>query len=576
MYVSCRTHGTPKHTRLSYKHRSDCHFEQNQEKQSNEYNWILNEWLIQYLNNCEQTQQSKYWNQYIKTYCSMPLKQWKKRLTDMAKFALQKNNSAILCMYGLKLYYQQNYTTSIEYLKASYILFPNPIILIVWSESLSLIKKYKTALQTIKPLINNKWDFMTQYLSPCCIKPMVEPLSILVNQISEACYMELLRNKFNKKRIEKAIFHQQMLLNISDNIDDKMEYLQKNIQLLYFNNCHHQAIDNIIQLFEMVKQKNVLFTLKFLRIVQLILTNVSDFELSEQIIQYHLTTENRKFKKNRDKLAILFYESMQLIQVYHLKIHFKSKQVISLPNFASLNQKYSFKKTLGIHAMAAWICGGQDSMKAHHIFIKSALYHQGMECADVMCSGVEKWFFWYMFGRYMHLMIKNYKQAKYSYQLAMNANKFEASTYFMYSVLMVEYGNFDLAVKYFKKSRKLNHKIKHLFINNQQFQVQRMLIEGRRPDLRRDIAMERSVHLYDECNWIKCWKKRIRCNKKNRFRKCSNCKVVFYCSIKCQKLDWKYGHKPNCIKQLSPTAGDKLFPYLCRESFLFRDEKIQL
>ena len=36
-----------------------------------------------------------------------------------------------------------------------------------------------------------------------------------------------------------------------------------------------------------------------------------------------------------------------------------------------------------------------------------------------------------------------------------------------------------------------------------------------------------------ECNWIDCKRKNV------KLKRCKNCKSVYYCSIKCQKKDWK-------------------------------------
>jgi hypothetical protein len=34
--------------------------------------------------------------------------------------------------------------------------------------------------------------------------------------------------------------------------------------------------------------------------------------------------------------------------------------------------------------------------------------------------------------------------------------------------------------------------------------------------------------------------------KEKRFKKCGKCKVIYYCSVECQKLDWKVAHKKEC------------------------------
>ena len=47
----------------------------------------------------------------------------------------------------------------------------------------------------------------------------------------------------------------------------------------------------------------------------------------------------------------------------------------------------------------------------------------------------------------------------------------------------------------------------------------------------------------------------------SNLKQCSSCKRVFYCSPKCQKLDWKYprNHKAMCQEDLLSVAIDNLF-----------------
>eukprot|EP00973_Karenia_brevis_P056414 7847439-Karenia_brevis.AAC.1 len=34
-----------------------------------------------------------------------------------------------------------------------------------------------------------------------------------------------------------------------------------------------------------------------------------------------------------------------------------------------------------------------------------------------------------------------------------------------------------------------------------------------------------------------------------RWRKCSGCRDVFYCSSRCQRLDWRDGHVYECVRR---------------------------
>eukprot|EP01084_Bolivina_argentea_P134379 237040_1 len=57
------------------------------------------------------------------------------------------------------------------------------------------------------------------------------------------------------------------------------------------------------------------------------------------------------------------------------------------------------------------------------------------------------------------------------------------------------------------------------------------------------VNKERSSELMGEriCSLYKCKNTETR-----KYKKCSNCELVYYCSRKCQKYDWKYVHKYQC------------------------------
>eukprot|EP01084_Bolivina_argentea_P011459 21425_1 len=172
----------------------------------------LHIWLHSYLQKGEKTQQHLHWVEYMVHIRSLSLKKKRKKLQQLIRFAKNRNNSAILCMYGLQLFYQKKYSNSIQHLKAAYMLFPNSIILVAWSEANYLLKKYKLALHLMKPLINKQYDFFTKHLDSCCIEPFVSDLLHDVNVITEKCCMSLLQNKINIKYIKQAIIHQTALL----------------------------------------------------------------------------------------------------------------------------------------------------------------------------------------------------------------------------------------------------------------------------------------------------------------------------------------------------------------------------
>eukprot|EP01084_Bolivina_argentea_P049318 90725_1 len=149
-------------------------------------------------------------------------------------------------------------------------------------------------------------------------------------------------------------------------------------------------------------------------------------------------------------------------------------------------------------------------------------------CVKPLCLG--QWLFWYLYARFMHSFIKNYRKAKYLYILAIKQNKYDASSYFWYSVLMKDCGKNELALKYWKKSQKLNNKIKYLFtdmefINKYEFEMRSIRIMcNEECYYNKNLKSNECKYIFNECNW---------CNaKSNTFKKCSQCKTVLYCSIK--------------------------------------------
>jgi hypothetical protein len=51
-----------------------------------------------------------------------------------------------------------------------------------------------------------------------------------------------------------------------------------------------------------------------------------------------------------------------------------------------------------------------------------------------------------------------------------------------------------------------------------------------------------------KCSYYECKNVESFINKQLKlFSVCASCEKVKYCSKKCQKLDWKSGHKQNCL-----------------------------
>ena len=80
------------------------------------------------------------------------------------------------------------------------------------------------------------------------------------------------------------------------------------------------------------------------------------------------------------------------------------------------------------------------------------------------------------------------------------------------------------------------------------------------------VQILKNMAAYKECNWMGCLKK------DKKLRRCKRCKCVFYCSKRCQKLDWNSFFTMKCGRSITPHR------YFCRKSsstprFLYRTRR---
>ena len=95
--------------------------------------------------------------------------------------------------------------------------------------------------------------------------------------------------------------------------------------------------------------------------------------------------------------------------------------------------------------------------------------------------------------------------------------------------------NFKLSLYHLKLSHKLNRRLYVLKKNNFYQKYLKYL--------------QRKVKRL--CYYAECKKKQPI----GKVSLCSGCKSIYYCSIKCQRLDWTLQHRYQCIKQhLSPLS----------------------
>ena len=138
---------------------------------------------------------------------------------------------------------------------------------------------------------------------------------------------------------------------------------------------------------------------------------------------------------------------------------------------------------------------------------------------------------------YLHYELCDYKMAKYFYQISLKEKINDRLTRYHYGILLRRMRKLKLSKKHLYKAKELKY----------ERQLNSMEYNGIKSD-----------YIFDVCNC--CGLKRS-----DGMKKCSKCKLVYYCSKKCQKYDWiRNGHRDECQKNGKLSVYQKVRPYLLR------------
>lgn len=173
----------------------------------------------------------------------------------------------------------------------------------------------------------------------------------------------------------------------------------------------------------------------------------------------------------------------------------------------------------------------------------------GYYCSNRLCLGM--WQFWFLYALCMHRHMRNYKVAKYMYKCALQERPNDALTHIYFGMLMRQAGREGMRARYWKKAKQLDPNISAALHT-------RLPLSNISKHVRYD---DRStMTAFDEC----CCCRGTGIN----FKKCSRCKVRFYCSKKCQKNHWTKGHREECRLNTKVTCKDRLISFLeiCRHT----------
>eukprot|EP01084_Bolivina_argentea_P150167 262261_1 len=430
-------------------------------KNFGEYGEGMIMWLAKYIPKCKvSTHSYECWKRYFNS----------KYKTNSLRSIVSNHplNIAYQCMYGFELFHKGKYSQSLKYLNRANATWEHPIISCAVANSLLKLNKHKQSLFVLQSLtISKNWSFCVMYLDACCVKPFVNNLLTIVHTITDECWNKIFESKITLKQINKYIIYKNYCLQLQENIHSEnvtriIKLLAHIIRSNYWNNSHFNALKYILKLQKLSKQHSKEFLpVHEVRLCCLLLLNTSKFKLCQQFIDDQLNsidceyTPTHMFCKALKSIVFINKKSSQYMKYFRDIAHFSECPETAI-------DFHDIRAIIGL--MYAQI---GDINRAKRCFASSAIEYVLMDkdspinCKKPLCLG--QWLFWFMYARFMHQVVKDYKRAKYLYILAIKHNKYDASSYFWYSVLMKNCGKSGLALKYYIKAQQLNNKINYLF-----------------------------------------------------------------------------------------------------------------
>ena len=156
-----------------------------------------------------------------------------------------------------------------------------------------------------------------------------------------------------------------------------------------------------------------------------------------------------------------------------------------------------------------------------------------------LCLG--PWFLFFSYAMYLHYKVCDYKMARYFYQISLKEKRNDILAHYHYGILLENMGKLKLSEKHLIKAKELK------YLTNNKFML------GVSPG-----KFENQEYVFDICNC--CGLKGF-----DNMKKCSRCKLVYYCSKKCQKYDWiRNGHRNDCKPNDKLSVYQKVRPFLMR------------
>eukprot|EP01084_Bolivina_argentea_P259033 436939_1 len=147
------------------------------------------------------------------------------------------------------------------------------------------------------------------------------------------------------------------------------------------------------------------------------------------------------------------------------------------------------------------------------------------------CNSLEDFLFYYLGGKLIYFKVKECKIAFWLYKCALKFNKYDPVCYLDLALIMKDCGKFQKALKYLERAKSLSDVI--YCVNNGPL-IRNKIVKLIQNEVIGDNLM---TNWLNRCSW---------CGIKMRsMSKCKQCKAIYYCCRKHQKLDWKT-HREYC------------------------------
>ena len=396
---------------------------------------------------------------------------WKRKVNEWGNPSSKENKycCADLAMSGIKLYQTQNYNQAIEALEQSNNIFPNTIVQLALCESYVALEQYDKARKILVKLLRYKWQDITRYLDSCCMSPFLLDLNTIANGSLGECLEYCLLNKIKAKwtiQYESCLeyTYNNHIWNNLDN-KDKINNLILLARSKFWNNKYMDSLRIVRIIYELCRTHLLALDFHACRLCYIVLFYTNEHQLFEHFYRQQTFLTLLKPKKvcdcgddqNCDSLA----QKMKMDNAFAL--YMKTVTDVSLMNediildtLAYTEARYSIY-TAPMVALYQISIGEYET--ANYLFCKSAKIfindvqnsEQGKRCTRVLCLGI--WFSFLIYSMHIHYELRDYKMAKYFYQITLNQKKNDGVTHYHYGILLASMGKLKLSKKHLNKAK---------------------------------------------------------------------------------------------------------------------------